>query len=179
MAACLASTDFAQGLFDFLFGKPPNTAVAARTSRPPDARRTPFVAVVVPIKPAFCVQRRTAIYYVRLCDGRYYPLQRCRQATPAQMCSALCPATQTKVLLGREIDGAAALDGTRYSALEKAFLYRDRVIPECTCRPPLGCGRSTQPTIPLARRGRRSDRACGDGIQGQVCAKQRLLCRCC
>ena len=72
-------------------------------------------------------------YCVRLCDGRYFPLQRHGDVTPAEQCSAFCPASRTKVFFGADIEGARAADGTRYVSLDKAFLYRDRLVPDCTC----------------------------------------------
>ena len=46
-------------------------------------------------------------YCVRLCDGRYFPIQRHANATPVQLCSALCPASQTKVFDGKDFPGVA------------------------------------------------------------------------
>jgi Protein of unknown function (DUF2865) len=72
-------------------------------------------------------------YCVRLCDGRYFPLQRSGEMNPAELCNAFCPATRTKVFYGNEIDSARAQDGTRYSALPHAFLFRQRLVADCTC----------------------------------------------
>jgi Protein of unknown function (DUF2865) len=74
--------------------------------------------------PAFCV---------RLCDGRYFPLQRQGEMAPAELCNAFCPAARTKVFFGGDIAGARAPDGTRYSNLDTAFVYRDRLVADCTC----------------------------------------------
>ena len=74
-----------------------------------------------------------AAYCVRLCDGRYFPLQRNADIAPAELCGALCPASKTKVFFGGEIDGARASDGTRYAGLDNAFVYRQRLLPGCTC----------------------------------------------
>jgi hypothetical protein len=71
---------------------------------------------------------RPAAYCVRLCDGRYFPVQQ------AELCSTMCPASRTKVFFGGgKIDYAAAHDGTRYGDLANAFVYRDRVLDGCTC----------------------------------------------
>jgi hypothetical protein len=72
-------------------------------------------------------------YCVRLCDGRYFPIQRTGDASPAQVCSSFCPASRTKVFSGSAIDGARAGDGTRYSDLANAFVYRKRLVDGCTC----------------------------------------------
>src|SRR6185312_3155855 len=69
---------------------------------------------------------------VRLCDGRLYPLPRSAQLSPAKVCSAMCPAAQTKVFNGSP-EHAVAADGARYADLPNAFAFRQRVVPDCTC----------------------------------------------
>lgn len=71
--------------------------------------------------------------YVRLCDGRFFPIQHNTGAPAPQTCNALCPASQTKIFSGMGIDTAVAADGTRYSGLHNAFLYRHRLVQGCTC----------------------------------------------
>jgi uncharacterized protein DUF2865 len=70
---------------------------------------------------------------VGMCDGRFFPIQPVKAASPAQLCTALCPATPTKIFHGTEIKQAVAADGVRYGALANAFAYRDRIAPRCTC----------------------------------------------
>lgn len=75
-------------------------------------------------------------YCVRLCDGRYFPMPAnagAPHSSPDKICSALCPASATKVYTGNEIDQASAADGTSYSKLGNAFVYRERMVPDCTC----------------------------------------------
>jgi hypothetical protein len=72
-------------------------------------------------------------YCVRLCDGRYFPIHRNANANPAQLCSAFCPAAKTQVFNGSQIDHAYASNGQRYADLDNAFVYRERVIDNCTC----------------------------------------------
>ncbi len=72
-------------------------------------------------------------YCVRLCDGRYFPMQHHANATPVQLCSAMCPATRTKVFSGSEISRATGYDGSRYQDLENAFVYRERLVSNCSC----------------------------------------------
>ena len=72
-------------------------------------------------------------YCVRLCDGRFFPVQRQATATPIQMCSAFCPAAKTKIFTGSEIGDARAADGARYADLDNAFVYRQKIVPGCTC----------------------------------------------
>jgi hypothetical protein len=70
---------------------------------------------------------------VRLCDGRYFPIQRHSGASSAQTCSAFCPASATNIYTGNGIAHAVAPDGKRYSELATAFAYRQKIIPGCTC----------------------------------------------
>jgi len=72
-------------------------------------------------------------YCVRLCDGRYFPIQRHNGASSTQTCSSFCPASATKIYSGNGINHAVAQDGKRYSELATAFAYRDKIIPGCTC----------------------------------------------
>jgi Protein of unknown function (DUF2865) len=76
---------------------------------------------------------RAVAYCVRLCDGRYFPIQRHANANPAQLCSAFCPAAKTQVFNGSQIDHAYAGGGQRYADLENAFVYRQRIVEGCSC----------------------------------------------
>jgi hypothetical protein len=72
-------------------------------------------------------------YCVRLCDGRFFPIQRVGNVTPAQACSSFCPAAQTKIYNGSSIDTASGADGKHYADLSTAFAYREKIVPGCTC----------------------------------------------
>ena len=76
---------------------------------------------------------RYAAYCVRLCDGHPFPLGHLANATPVETCRAICPASQTKVFFGSGIDHAAARDGQRYTDLDSAYVYRERLVANCTC----------------------------------------------
>jgi Protein of unknown function (DUF2865) len=76
---------------------------------------------------------RHVAYCVRLCDGRHFPMQRHSNATSIQLCNAFCPATKTQVFNGSQIDHAVAANGARYANLENAFVYREKIVPGCTC----------------------------------------------
>ena len=41
---------------------------------------------------------------MRLCDGRYFPIQRHAGLSPAQACSSFCPASATKIYSGSTIE---------------------------------------------------------------------------
>jgi hypothetical protein len=96
-----------------------------------------------------------AAYCVRLCDGRFFPLQRSFSMSPADQCRSLCPAAKTKVLGGTSIGNAVAADGTRYANLANAFLYRTRLVDSCTCngRDAFGVARMDIAADPTLRAG--------------------------
>jgi hypothetical protein len=84
-------------------------------------------------------------YCVRLCDGRYFPIALGSGGNPGQVCSNLCPASLTKIFYGAQIEHAKASDGRRYADLENAFVYRQRLVDNCTCN-----GRDAFGTAPLS-----------------------------
>jgi hypothetical protein len=134
----------AQGLLDFLFERSRSTSPP--TTTPPRALAygdpgrfavpTKQHAAPTPpatIAPAFAGSVGGPSYCVRLCDGRFFPMHRQAIATQLQICHALCPASQTKIFSGVEIRRAVTTDGTRYADLNNAFVYRKRIVPDCTC----------------------------------------------
>jgi hypothetical protein len=140
----------AQGLFDFFFGGPrrqgppssassyadPNSPTGGRESAPQSSGGGV----------AFCV---------RLCDGRYFPIQRASGANPAQVCGSFCPAARTKVFNGSTIDYASASDGQRYKDMTNAFAYRDKTVADCTCngKDPYGLVTADAHNDPTLRQG--------------------------
>jgi hypothetical protein len=75
-----------------------------------------------------------ASYCVRLCDGRYFPLPASGAGqSPQQTCSSMCPASKTEVFAGSGISHAVAQNGKQYSSLPNAFVYRERIVDDCTC----------------------------------------------
>jgi Protein of unknown function (DUF2865) len=82
-------------------------------------------------------------YCVRTCDGRYFPMPRNAggaNSTPAKICNSMCPTAETKIYSGSNIENAAASDGSRYSSLKNAFVYRERLIEGCSCNGGDGAG---------------------------------------
>jgi hypothetical protein len=118
----------AQGFFDSFFSRstPPSSPAYSN----PFADFNPFQARPEAPRPQ---AGRSAVYCVRTCDGRYFPIQRVAGAQPAQLCSAFCPASPTKIYNGSSIDHAVGTDGKRYAELSTAFLYREKIVPGCTC----------------------------------------------
>jgi hypothetical protein len=72
-------------------------------------------------------------YCVRTCDGRYFPISGSNGQSRAASCSDFCPASETKVVYGSNIDNAATESGKPYSELPNAFRYRNELVAGCTC----------------------------------------------
>lgn len=145
----------AQGLFGSLFGgmfqAPAERAPRYREERmvrsyaPPDyQRRSPLSSFGAPepesrsAAPSASTRSGTggSVHCVRTCDGRYFPVPRSVggiRLDPAKVCTALCPAASTKVFHGSDMNYARANDGQRYSDLDNAFAFRDRIVPDCSC----------------------------------------------
>jgi hypothetical protein len=126
----------AQGFLESLFGglrrtfsAPPSRhfedpfTSLARAIDPPPERTVEPQAARGPAK-AFCV---------RTCDGHYFPVRAHSGFTVAQACHAFCPASETRIYSGSNIDYAVASDGSRYSSTKNAYLYRKHLVAGCTC----------------------------------------------
>jgi hypothetical protein len=72
-------------------------------------------------------------YCVRTCDGRYFPISASDSQSRAASCNNFCPASETKVVYGGNIDNAATDTGKPYSELPNAFRYRNEIVAGCTC----------------------------------------------
>jgi hypothetical protein len=141
--ACAVASRAQAGFFDDLFGAPQRPAYPYSTPRadlgargevsPANARPgTQQQTMIIPMGAGSAAPGKT--FCVRLCDGRYYPIGAAAgNATPVQMCSAMCPAAKTRVFHGGEIASATDSSGTHYSRLDQAFAYRKSVVPGCTC----------------------------------------------
>jgi hypothetical protein len=113
---------------------------------------------------------RGVAYCVRLCDGRYFPIQRHANANPVQICSSFCPATRTQVFNGSQIDHAIASNGARYADLDNAFVYREKVVDNCTCngKDSFGLARIDVASDPTLRQG--DIVATGDNVKAALIA---------
>jgi hypothetical protein len=133
----------AESLFGFLFGAPPARSVPASAT----AYSDPYPQFGAPTERSAetSASGPAVAYCVRLCDGRFFPIQRSGGADPAQVCSSFCPAAKTKIFSGSGIDHAAARDGTRYADLQNAFTYRERLVPGCSCNGKDSVGLVTTP----------------------------------
>lgn len=155
IALCASMSVTASGgaLFDFLF----------RPSSRPHPSAAPLMQPYADPsdEPAAGEQRRAdiggpgAAYCVRLCDGRYFPIQHQAGATAIEVCKSFCPAAKTKIFSGGGIDHAVARDGTSYSNLDNAFVYRTKLVADCTCngKTPYGLARLDAKADPTLRSG--------------------------
>ena len=129
----------AQGLFDMLFGgapRPPRGYVPPQGSSyadPSNPSDRPVYGAPGAAPQVSGGTGRAVSYCVRLCDGRYFPIQRHANANPIQLCNAFCPAAKTQVFNGSQIDHAYAGNGARYADLDNAFVYREKIVDGCTC----------------------------------------------
>jgi hypothetical protein len=120
----------AQNIFESLFGRF-NRAPSATAYADPSSAWNPFGS-----RPAETPQAEMGggvAYCVRLCDGRFFPIQRQASQSPAQACSSFCPASQTRIYNGSSIDNSVGPDGKAYRELSTAFTYREKIVPGCTC----------------------------------------------
>lgn len=143
----LASPVMAQGFFDNFFGSFERRSYDRRPfDRPSSSYADPYSDVRVepqerrPAAPS----APSAVFCVRVCDGRYFPIQRIRGVDPAKVCNSFCPAAQTRLFSGSGIDHAVANDGSRYASLPNAFAYRERTVENCTCN-----GRDAYGLVPM------------------------------
>jgi hypothetical protein len=94
-------------------------------------------------------------YCVRTCDGRYFPISSAGNQSRAASCGGLCPASETKVVYGGNIDNAVTESGKPYSELPNAFRYRTELVAGCTCngKDPAGLATVKIEDDPTLRRG--------------------------
>jgi hypothetical protein len=133
----------AQGFFESLFGRQPH--YSRPEPLPPQAS-----SYAEPFSPPSQPRRsesdyagytwRGTVYCVRTCDGRYFPMQHHAGASSAELCKSFCPAAKTMVFSGGKIDSSVASNGTHYADLDNAFVYRDRVVDNCSCNGKDGLG---------------------------------------
>jgi len=129
-ASCLPPAALAEDFFSALFG-----GFGRRPHGPPPGM--PFANEdAAPVQ----VPRARASYggggqawCVRTCDGRYFPISGPDNPSRTASCNSFCPASETKLVYGSEIDNAATESGKPYSELPNAFRYRKEIVAGCTC----------------------------------------------
>jgi hypothetical protein len=94
-------------------------------------------------------------YCVRGCDGRYFPAQGADSQSKAQSCRSFCPAAETSLVYGGNIDEATTVTGKSYSDLPNAFRYRNEIVAGCTCngKDPAGLAQVKAQDDPTMRKG--------------------------
>lgn len=139
----------AQGIFETIFGD--LRRAIERPARAPDGFVDPFTSLFRALSPRPARQPQqqqrahadTAPaegFCVRTCDGRYFAVQAHPGVGAQEMCRAFCPASETRLYSGGDIDYATTSDGSRYADLGNAYLYRSHLVAGCTCngRDPFG-----------------------------------------
>ena len=127
------------GFLDRLFGS--IRSAVESPPRPPVAFVDPFTSLANHLNgaaPQEQLRGATAIgparaFCVRSCDGHYFPVQAHAGLSAAEACHSFCPATETKLFAGSNIETASAPDGSRYTDLPKAFAYRKALVQGCSC----------------------------------------------
>ncbi len=94
-------------------------------------------------------------YCVRGCDGRYFPAQGNDAESKAQSCKSFCPASETSLVYGSNIEDATTDKGKSYSDLPNAFRYRNELVAGCTCngKDPAGLAQVKVDDDPTLRKG--------------------------
>jgi hypothetical protein len=119
--------DFLSALFGAFGGARPHAA-----SSPLPFADNPF-APPAEGRPRAGMSGSSQAYCVRGCDGRYFPVAGSDAQSRAAACNGFCPASETKLVYGSNIDSAATESGKPYSELPNAFRYRNEIVPGCTC----------------------------------------------
>jgi hypothetical protein len=131
-ASVTAPAAQAEDFLSALFG-----AFGARRHQAP-AVALPFAGEDNSLAPQGDARARTAYvggqaFCVRTCDGRYFPISASDSQSRAASCNGFCPASETRVVYGSNIDNAATETGKPYSELPNAFRYRNELVDGCTC----------------------------------------------
>ena len=150
LGLALTPSAHAEDFFSALFG--------GFHMRPPPEIRVPFQNDDMP---RYEAPRQRAsygggtAYCVRGCDGRYFPAQGNDAESKAQSCKSFCPASETSLVYGSDIDDATTDKGKSYSDLPNAFRYRNEIVAGCTCngRGPVGLAQVKIEDDPTLRKG--------------------------
>jgi len=129
-APAAQAEDFLSALFGAFGARPPAPATPLPFASEGDNSAAP--ETLAP-RPRTSYSGGSLAYCVRSCDGRYFPIQASDNQSRAASCNSFCPAGETKVVYGSNIDNAVTESGKPYSELPNAFRYRKELVPECTC----------------------------------------------
>ncbi|OKO92513.1 hypothetical protein AC629_00250 [Bradyrhizobium sp. NAS80.1] len=150
LGLALTPSAHAEDFFSALFG--------GFRMRPPPEIRMPFPNDDMP---RYDAPRQRAsygggtAYCVRGCDGRYFPAQGADAESKAESCKSFCPASETSLVYGSNIDEATTDKGKSYSDLPNAFRYRNEIVADCTCngKDPVGLAQVKVENDPTLRKG--------------------------
>ena len=108
-----------------------------------------------PPRPRYSHSGGSQAYCVRTCDGRHFPISGTNDHSRAAACNSFCPASETVIVYGSNIDAAVTESGRPYSQLPNAFRFRDELVTGCTCngRDPVGLAAVKLEDDPTLRRG--------------------------
>ena len=125
----LAAPASAQGIFESIFGGLRHAI---------EARHAPVSAYADPYSSRVNEPQRADIgpakaFCVRVSDGFYFPVRSHPGLSAAQSCHVFCPSAKTVLYSGSQIDSAVANDGSRYTDLDNAFLFRKQLAAGSTC----------------------------------------------
>jgi Protein of unknown function (DUF2865) len=120
--------DFLSALFGAFGARPQASGVPLSFANEGDARAAQSAA-----RSRSGYSGGSQAYCVRTCDGRYFPISGSNGQSRAASCNDFCPASETKVVYGSNIDNAATESGKPYSELPNAFRYRNELVARCTC----------------------------------------------
>jgi hypothetical protein len=120
------------GFLDALFGTRPAPVAPPPMAMPYPAPGTGLTVTVTPPGMEQSFSTGGKVHCVRTCDGRHFPMA-ATGGNAANLCAAMCPAADTKVFRGADIEHAVANDGQRYTKLPNAFAYRTKAVEGCTC----------------------------------------------
>ena len=112
-------------LFEALFGGMFHRRAPAPLPRKQFLRRPARPAAPAPVRRGRGFGHGIA-YCVRLCDGRYFPIQRHAGASPAELCHSFCPAAKTTVFSGSKIDTAVGRRRALRRSRQRIRLSRER-----------------------------------------------------
>jgi hypothetical protein len=128
LAPAAHAEDFLSALFGAFGARPPAPSVPLSFASEGDSR-----ASQSGVRSRSGYSGGSQAYCVRTCDGRYFPISGSNGQSRAASCNSFCPASETKVVYGSNIDNAATDSGTPYSELPNAFRYRNELVAGCTC----------------------------------------------
>jgi hypothetical protein len=132
-ALVLAPTAQAEDFFSALFGAFGGGRPHAPSVPLPFVGEGNFFAPQRDARPRGGYSSGAQAYCVRTCDGRYFPISASDNQSRAASCNSFCPASDTKVVYGSNIDEAVTDSGKPYSELPNAFRYRNELVAGCTC----------------------------------------------